>query len=516
MTPARGRDVTRAQAPRTSRALVAPVALVLLVVSAGCRPIVAWFGRDPERITLVEVLDRRGRQRVVVDGVAGPWYDAVGVAALVFTADGHVAYPVRVGSRWHVVHDGRLGSPHDGVGEVLLSPDGTRLMYAAAHGDLWTVRVEEREQGHWTALGSGSLRLVSGAPNGPADPAERMRWSFIGYRGEHAFVVVDGEVAGPFDVASPALLDARRSAFATVENESARVFIDGVPGASFAQVRDLQLVEGRVAYLGHSSAGSVVVLDGLASGEHPALRHLRVHPSGRWLAIRSETTAPEAPEGIVVGSWPGSADTLPQEQRLPVVGAVQRATFLSDARVVWIGVEATHAEVYVEGEPQGRHASISALVTRGAHYAYVGVRDGQHHVTVDGHPTAHEDLPIDSLVVTSEGAIAYHTQRRLDPDAPPTDVVVARGDHWPAPGFLEGSLVCLSDAPHCAHLAMRDGALQLVVDGTHHVPFDLEEVVASTARSVTRPALGDDAWLRAWLVGELRWFVATRQARAAD
>ena len=145
----------------------------------------------------------------------------------------------------------------------------------------------------------------------------------------------------------------------------------------------------------------------------------------------------------------------------------------------------------------------------------MGERDGQHHVTVDGHPTAHEDLPIDSLVVTSECAIAYHTRRRLDPDAPPTDVVVARGDHWPAPGFLEDSLVCLSDAPHCAHLAMRDGALQLVVDGTHHVPFDLEEVVASTARSVTRPALGDDAWLRAWLVGELRWFVATRQARAA-
>lgn len=511
MTPERAREVTRVRAhvPRTSRALVVPVTLVLLVASAGCRPIVAWFGRDPERITLVEVLERRGRQRVVVDGVAGNWYDAVGVAALVFTADGHVAYPVRVGDRWHVVHDGRLGPPHDGVGEVLLSPDGTRSMYAAADGDLWTVRVEEREQGHWTALGSGSLRLVSGAPRAAGDPSPR--WSFVGYRGEHAFVVVDGEVAGPFDVASPALLDARRSAFATVRNESARVFVDGVPGASFAQVRDLQLVEGRVAYLGHSSAGSVVVLEGTVGGEHPALRHLRVHPSGRWLAIRSETTTPEAPEALVLGT----ADTFPEDRCLPVVDAVQQATLLSDARVVWIGVEATHAQVYVEGEAQARHASITALVTRGEHYAYVGERDGQHHVTVDGRPSAHEDLPIDSLVVTSEGAVAYHTQRRLDPNALPTDVVVARGDHWPAPGFLEGSLVCLSEAPHCAHLAMQDDALQLVVDGTHHVPFDLEEVVASTARSATRPALGDDAWLQAWLTGELRWVVATRQPPGA-
>lgn len=490
--------------------------LVALVVLAGCRPVVAWFGRDPERITLVEVLDRRGRQRVVVDGVAGPWYDAVGVAGLAFTADGHVAYPVRVGDRWHVVHDGRLGSPHDGVGEVLLSPDGTRLMYAAVRSDLWTVRVDGREQGEWTALGSGSLRLVLGAPSGTADPAEGLRWSFVGYRGEHAFVVVDGEVAGPFDVASPALLDARRSAFATVQNENARVFIDGVPGAPFAHVRDLQLVDGRVAYLGHSSASSAVVLEGLVGGEHPALRHLRVHPSGRWLAIRSEATTPEAPEALVLGSWPASrADTFPEEERLPVVDAVQQATFLSDARVVWIGVMGTHAQVYVEGVAQGRHASISALVTRGSHYAYVGERGGQHHVTVDGRTIAHEDSPIDSLVVSAEGEVAYHTQRRLDPNAPPTDVVVVRGDHWPASGFLVGSLVCLSDASHCAHLAMRDDALWLVVDGTHHVPFDLEEVVASTARHVTRPPLGDDAWLQAWLTGELRWFVATRQPPGA-
>jgi hypothetical protein len=85
---------------------------------------------------------------------------------------------------------------------------------------------------------------------------------------------------------------------------------------------------------------------------------------------------------------------------------------------------------------------------------------------------------------------------------------------WPAPGFVEGSLVCLNDAPHCAHLAMRRDALELLVDGTHRVPFDLEEVVASATRHASRPAMGDDAWLREWLEGEPRWFVAAWNATA--
>ncbi|MBK7773198.1 MAG: hypothetical protein IPI43_03540 [Sandaracinaceae bacterium] len=239
MTPARACAHTSARVEKAC----ALVALALTVTAlSGCRPIVAWFGRDPGRVTLVEVLDRRGRQRVVVDGVEGPWYDAVGVASLVFTADGHVAYPARVGSHWHMVHDGRVGPAHDGVGEAVLSPDGTHLIYAAARGERWTVVVDGHEQGEWSALQSGSLRLTPGPSAGPARRA--LRWSFIGYRGEDAFVVVDGNVAGPFDAASPALLDPRRSAFATVRHERARVFIDGAAGVPFAQVRDLQLVEG--------------------------------------------------------------------------------------------------------------------------------------------------------------------------------------------------------------------------------------------------------------------------------
>lgn len=501
---------TRAQrALHAGRACVLVALASLLITLTGCRPVVAWFGRDPARVTLVEVLERRGRQRVVVDGVEGPWFDAVGVASLVFTEDGHVAYPALRGGAWHVVHDGRLGPAHDGVGDVALSPDGTRLMYAAARGNGWTVMVDGQARGTWTALAGGSLRLVTGAPGAGGAPGP-LRWSFIGYRGEDAFVEVDGHVAGPFDTASPPVLEGPRSAFVAVRHERARVFIDGAAGVPFAQVRDLQLVDGRVAYLGHSAAGSVVVFEGVAGSEHPALRHLRVHPSGRWFAIRSDGTAEDAAEAIVLGTWPAPGESTPSaEQRLPVVGAVQQAAFLSDARVVWIGATATHAQVHVEGEAQALHTSISALVVHGAHYAYVGEREGQHHVTVDGVPAAREDQPIDSLVVSATGEVAYHTWRALDARTPPADVVVALGGQWPAPGFVEGSLVCLSDAPHCAHLSLVDEELRIVIDGTHHVPFDLEEAVASATRRVTRPALGEDSWLRAWLLGELRWFVAT-------
>lgn len=484
--------------------VVVLVALALALTSlAGCRPVVAWFGRDPERITLVEVLELRGRQRVVVDHVEGPWYDAIGVASLVFTADGHVAYPARRDGRWHVVHDGRLGLGHDGVGELVMSPDGEHVIYAASEGEAWTVVVDGDAQGGWSALASGSLRLVPAASGGG------LRWSFIGFRGEEAFVALDGSVSGPFDTASPALLDGRRSAFATVRYERARVFVDGSPGVPFAHVRDLQLVGGRVGYLGHSSTGSVVVLDGVMSAEHPTLRHLRLHPSGRWFAIRGESLTPEAPEAVVVGAWPEPATSAPPaEQRFASVVAVQQSAFLTDARVVWIGVTGDGAQVHVEAQAQRLYSAVTELVTHGAHYAYVGEREGLHHVVSDGVLVAREPAPVDSLVTGSTGEVAYHTLRGTA--GSPEDVVCALGHEWPAPGFVEGSLVCLDDAPHCAHLAVRDEQLVITIDGAHHVPFDLEEAIATAARTASRATVGDDAWLRAWLLGELRWFVGTR------
>lgn len=476
-----------------------------LATLPGCRPIVAWFGRDPGRVTLVEVLDRRGRQRVVVDHVEGPWYEAIGVASLVFTADGHVAYPARRGDRWHVVHDGRLGEAHDGVGEIVMSADGAHLIYAASQGDEWTVVVDGSAHGRWSALASNSLRLTPAASGGG------LRWSFIGFHGEDAFVVLDGDVNGPFDAASPALLDGQRSAFATVRHERARVFVDGSPGVPFAHVRDLQLVGGRVAYLGHSSASSVVVLDGVTSVEHATLRHLRLHPSGRWFAIRAESVTPGAPEAIVVGAWPApSVSAPPEEQRFASVVAVQESAFLSDARVVWVGVTGDGARVHVEADPQLLYSAVTELVTQGTHYAYIGEREGHYHVVRDGLPVAREGSPIDSLVTSPTGDVAYHTQRTPEGQSAPRDVIAAHGREWLAPGFVEGSLVCLDDAPHCAHLAMHEDELRITIDGGHSIPFDLEEAVASAERNASRATIGDDAWLRAWLLGELRWFVSTQ------
>jgi len=481
------------------------VLTLALAALPACRPVVAWFGRDPARLTLVEVLERRGRQRVVVQGDAGPWYDAVGVASLVFTQDGHVAYPARIDDRWRVVHDRQLSAVYDGVGDVVMSAEGTHLMYGAARGATWTVVVDGVAQGAWTALADDSLRLVSGAAPGS------FRWSFVGYRDRGAFAVVDGAVMGPFDSVGPVLLGARRSAFAGVRDERAQVFIDGAGGVPFEQVRDLSLVGDHVAYIGHSATGSVVVLGGVSSDEYPVLRHLRVHPSGRWFAVRSVSRAPDAPEALMVGEWPRpeARDRLPTF--FPAASAVQKAVFSSDGRIIWVAVTEDHARVYVGGEPESRFAAVSELIVVGTHCAYVGERSGRFHVVRDGTLVASEAGPIDSLVVSAAGEVAYHTQATRSRHGRREQVVVARGRRSSAPGFVEGSLVCLDDAPHCAHLATLDGELRVVVDGVHPIPFDLEEAVASAARRRGRPVLGDTEWLKAWLRAELRWFVHTHQ-----
>ena len=190
--------------------------------------------------------------------------------------------------------------------------------------------------------------------------------------------------------------------------------------------------------------------------------------------------------------------------------AVQQTVFLSDARVVWVGVTGEGARVHVEAAPERLYASVTELVTQGTHYAYVAEREGQHHVVSDGIAVAREAGPTDSLVTSPTGEVAYHTQRRAVGQVAPDDVIVAHDREWPAPGFVESSLVCLDDAPHCAHLAVRGEELVIVVDATHAIPFDLEEAVARAARTASSAAMGDDAWLRAWLLGELRWFIATR------
>ncbi|HEU5321941.1 MAG TPA: hypothetical protein VFX28_14135, partial [Methylomirabilota bacterium] len=55
----------------------------------------------------------------------------------------------------HVVVDGKELGPHDGLGTMSFSPDGTHLAYAARRGNRWSVVLDGRD-------GTPHLGLVPG------------------------------------------------------------------------------------------------------------------------------------------------------------------------------------------------------------------------------------------------------------------------------------------------------------------------------------------------------------------
>lgn len=87
------------------------------------------------------------RWRVMVDGTAGPSFDAIGtfsinpsgrandLADLVFSTQGTLAYAARRGDDWHLVRDHISGEPYQHVGLPVFSPDGGRLAFRARRND---------------------------------------------------------------------------------------------------------------------------------------------------------------------------------------------------------------------------------------------------------------------------------------------------------------------------------------------------------------------------------------------
>jgi hypothetical protein len=91
---------------------------------------------------LAYVSGPRGREAMVVDGVAGPHYDEVGDP--VWSADGRLAYAARRGTAWTLVVDGRERARGAAVGDPVFSPDGKRLAYLVRRAGALLVVADER------------------------------------------------------------------------------------------------------------------------------------------------------------------------------------------------------------------------------------------------------------------------------------------------------------------------------------------------------------------------------------
>jgi hypothetical protein len=254
------------------------------------------FSLDGEHLAFVAVGDA-GKQRVVVDGVAGPQFDELGggvVGAgpqwLVFSRDGQrFAYGARSGDMWRVVIDGEIGPPYAGLyGLPTFSTDGTRVAYQAVVAKKARVVLDGTPQELHQNVGrpifssdgkrvmymvsdEERFAMVVDGERGPEfddvyiqpntfefgytfSPDSR-HFGYLACRGKRRFhrgkwfAVVDGEIGPEFDDVGPYLgadkatrakageprfsPDGSHFAFAAQVGKQWSMVIDGVPGPSF-------------------------------------------------------------------------------------------------------------------------------------------------------------------------------------------------------------------------------------------------------------------------------------------
>lgn len=421
----------------SARALLAAA----VVTTGACAPTLMWHGHDPHRRRRVEVRQDGDGQYVVVDGRAGPHFDAVGVELLRFGPKGRrIAYPAMRDGRWHVIVEGRPSAAYDGIGALAFGPEGVRLAFVAQRDRRWVVVADGHEQGPWPAVLRGTL----------------------GYG------------------------DDGRLSYAVRSDDDVRVVVDGRPGPRFDAVDEPVRApgSGRIAYLARRGERCGPVVDGRWGPRDGAPRciGLRFGPVGKrlvWAIDYGEHAClvvdgrrRPASCGAVVDSVRFSDDgnrmgyLRRAEGRVQVIvdGGASSAFDWAEPPAFggagshwgYIGGRGDRSYVVVDGRVRGVQGDAADLVfdASGEHHAYVARHDGRWAVVHDGRARVHDLVLAGTLVLTERGRrVAYiagdaETRelyvaidgRRLTPV--PLDEVAGRvlRDPWIRPPEMEAEL----------------------------------------------------------------------------
>lgn len=268
----------------------------------------------------------------------------VGIKPMIFSADSrHLAYTVREGDGWAVVHDGRPGASYEAVGGPVLSPDGQHLAYAAQapkkmfHGRRWLVVADGVEGPKWEMVSppvyspdgehlayaaheDGKDRMVVDGVVGKAYDSLNSVSGFFGevsvsviypqtllafpvfsregriaYRAKQAgrwYIVVEGQESEPFDsVLDPGFSpDGKRLAFQARKDRDGTWswVVDGQPHGSFQKESGVGLAfspdSRRLVYAGKAGDTWAIYLDDRCIGTHDDVGQARFSPDGGRLA----------------------------------------------------------------------------------------------------------------------------------------------------------------------------------------------------------------------------------------
>ncbi|MFO1422267.1 MAG: hypothetical protein U1F70_01220 [Candidatus Competibacteraceae bacterium] len=172
---------------------------------------------------------------VVVDGRHGPEFDRV--SSPVFSPDGrHIAYWAKQAKQEFIVRDDQKGPAFDGAGFPVFSPDGGKVAYRAREGNQWFVmRGDEKgpafdDIGYYTVpdTGRGSdIVDVVFSPDG-------RQLAYAARQGEQWFIVRDGQPGPAFaHVGLPVFSPAGRLAHRARQNDREFILLAGKKGPEF-------------------------------------------------------------------------------------------------------------------------------------------------------------------------------------------------------------------------------------------------------------------------------------------
>lgn len=376
-------------------------------------------------------LQNGAKHRVIMDGLAGPEYDAVGELRL--SAGGqHFAYLAKQGVMQFAVINGKPGPAYSGVGPLALSRDGLHAAYVA-----WQAK-------KYFTLADGQagppFDFILLFPFGfSADGAHLTYTALVdrqeaGNYGPKQVVVVDGRALPQGGSAPVFSADGRHEAHLIAEvvgNNATQVVVDGQPGPKHPAVFNAQLSpDGRhVAYLACDRQKYFEVFDGKPGPEYDRITGQILSPDGRRIAYEARIGVP----GSDFHGRPITNDTEMAQPFIVVDGTpgpkydgVYQLIFSPDSRhVAYEAYKNGHWLVVLDTKEGVAYSHIWGLKfsTDGQHLAYVAAKENGKNMSdrmvavVDGHESREYEMvledswPETAPIFTANRSLAYFAVR---------------------------------------------------------------------------------------------------------
>jgi WD40 repeat protein len=363
---------------------------------------------------------------VVMDGHAGPEYDAVGELQL--SADGrHLDYLAKQGQVQFAIIDGHPGPSYSGIGQLVLSHEGRHTAYVAYQANKYFVVADGRAGPTFSFIGYGALTF---SPDSKRTAYSAWIDRGLEYGIKHV-AVVDGQVSTDYEeVTAPVFSpDSKQVAYiASIAPTVETVVLNGRPGPKYSSISDVQFSADscHLAYTACDQRKYFEIFDGKPGSKYDLIAQ-RGTTTSPILSPDGRRVAYEARIGIPGHDWHGfpiAHDTVRAHPFIvvdskpgPKYGGLYQLLFSPDSRhIAYMAEKGNHWLVVLDGQEGNQYNHIRELKfsADSKHLVYAADKDiGKYLddrmvVVIDGREGPEYQMILDDPpIFTSADAVTY-------------------------------------------------------------------------------------------------------------